>query len=59
MSNYSTTNAMLRDMYLGRVDGDPDVSELDGGEFWFNTSTNTYRGYDGSSLGNIGFTADA
>lgn len=54
-----TTNAMLRETYLGRIDGDPDVADLDGGEIWFNTSTNTYRGYDGSSLGDIGFTADA
>ena len=56
---YPTTNAKLRDTYLGRVNGDPDVSELDGGEIWFDPSTSTYRGYDGSSFGDIGFTADA
>lgn len=54
-----TTNAMLRDTYLGRRDGDPPAAELDGGEIWFDTSTNTYRGYNGSSFGDIGFTADA
>ena len=50
---------MLRQTYLGRVDGDPPEADLDGGELWFDTSTNTYRGYDGSSFGEIGFTADA
>lgn len=54
-----TTNAMLRQTYLGRVDGDPPVADLDGGEFWFNTQSNTYRGYNGTSLGDIGFTPDA
>lgn len=54
-----TTNAMLRETYLGRVDGDPAEAELDGGEIWFDTATNTYRGYDGTSFGDIGFTADA
>jgi hypothetical protein len=57
--NSPTTNAMLRQTYLGRIDGDPPTDDLDGGEIWFNTETNTYRGYDGSSLGDIGFTADA
>jgi len=55
----STTNAMLRQTYLGRVAGDPPAAELDGGEIWFDTESNTYRGYDGSSFGEIGFTADA
>jgi hypothetical protein len=57
--SYPTTNSKLRDTYLGRVNGDPDASELDGGEIWFDTSTSTYRGYDGTSFGEIGFTADA
>lgn len=59
MSNPSTTNAMLRQTYLGRVDGDPSEDDLDGGEIWFDTETDTYRGYDGTSFGEIGFTADA
>ena len=59
MTDASTTNAMLRQTYLGRVDGDPPAAELDGGEIWFDTSTTTYRGYDGSSFGDIGFTPDA
>lgn len=59
MADASTTNAMLRQTYLGQVDGDPPASDLDGGEIWFNTETSTYRGYDGSSYGDIGFTADA
>ncbi|WP_135830643.1 hypothetical protein [Halorussus halobius] len=59
MSDALTTNAMLRETYLGRVDGDPPEADLDGGELWFDTSTNTYRGYDGSSFGELGFTADA
>lgn len=58
MSN-PTTNAMLRNTYLGRRDGDPDAADLEGGEIWFDTSTNTYRGYNGSAFGEIGFTADA
>jgi len=56
---YPTTNAKLRDTYLGRVDGDPPAAELDGGEVWFDTATSTYRGYNGTSFGDIGFTADA
>jgi hypothetical protein len=54
-----TTNAMLRQTYLGRVDGDPPEGDLDGGEVWFDTGTNTYRGYDGTSFGEIEFTSDA
>lgn len=57
--DYPTTNAKVRDTYLGRVDGDPDESELDGGELWFDTSSDTYRGYDGTDFGDIDFTADA
>ncbi len=59
MTDAPTTNAMLRDTYLGRRDGDPSAGDLDGGEIWFDTATNTYRGYDGSSFGDIDFTADA
>ena len=54
-----TTNAMLRRTYLGRQDGDPDEADLEGGEIWFDTDTNTYRGYDGTNYGDIGFTEDA
>jgi len=50
---------MLRQTYLGRVDGDPPEGDLDGGEVWFDTGTNTYRGYDGTSFGEIEFTPDA
>ncbi|OYR53589.1 hypothetical protein DJ73_07205 [Halorubrum sp. Ea1] len=59
MTDAPTTNAMLRQTYLGRVAGDPPVEDLNGGEVWFDTESNTYRGYDGTSLGEIGFTADA
>lgn len=53
-----TTNAMLRRTYLGRVDGDPPEDDLDGGELWFNTQSDEYRGYDGTNFGTIGFTPD-
>ncbi|SIS00299.1 hypothetical protein SAMN05421858_5114 [Haladaptatus litoreus] len=41
------------------LSADPDASELDGGEIWFRSDTSEWRGYDGTSFGTIGFTADA
>ena len=54
-----TTNARLRRTYLGRRSGDPDEADLDGGEIWFDTDTNAYRGYDGTDFVTIDVTADA
>lgn len=54
-----TTNARVRKTYLGRRAGDPPEADLEGGEVWFDTETDTYRGYDGTNFGDIGFTADA
>lgn len=59
-----TTNARVRKAFeeykaVRVLDADPDASELEGGEIWFNTSTSEWRAYDGTSFGTIGFTADA
>lgn len=60
----TTTNEKVRQAFEGYrgvrvVNGDPPASQLDGGEIWFDTSTSTWRGYDGTSFGSFGFTADA
>ena len=54
-----TTNARLRNTYLGRQEGDPNEGDLEGGEVWFDTETNTYRGYDGTAYVTIDVTPDA
>lgn len=57
-----TTNARVRSAFeeyrIVRVlDADPDESELEGGEIWFNGTD--WRGYDGSSYVTFDTTADA
>lgn len=49
----------MRNTYLGRRDGDPSEDDLEGGEIWFDTATNTYRGYDGTSYVTLDVTEDA
>jgi len=46
-----TTNAATRRAYeehriIRRVDADPDTADLEGGEVWYNTSADEYRGYE-------------
>ncbi|WP_076433770.1 hypothetical protein [Haladaptatus litoreus] len=60
----TTTNAEMRSAFkeyraVRVLSADPDASELDGGEIWFRSDTSEWRGYDGTSFGTIGFTADA
>jgi hypothetical protein len=38
---------------------DPPAGNLEGGEMWFNTAQNAWRGYDGSSFVTFDVTADA
>ena len=45
-----TTNAAVRAAFeegriVKRLSSDPAVADLEGGEVWYNTSTDTYRGY--------------
>ena len=48
-----TTNARVRKAFeehriVRRVTSDPDEGDLKGGEIWFRTDTDEWRGYDGS-----------
>lgn len=51
----SSTDARIRDLYeagrplamgVDRLASDPAVEELTGGEVWYNTSADEYRGYE-------------
>jgi hypothetical protein len=47
----STTNAEVREAYEGhrivrRVTSDPDTADLEGGEIWYRTDLDEYRGYE-------------
>ena len=57
--SFPSRNARQRGVYLGPVDGDPDEADLDGGEMWFDTTTDTFRGYDGTGFVTFDTTADA
>jgi len=46
-----TTNAAVREAYEGhrivrRVSSDPATAELEGGEMWYRTDLDEYRGYE-------------
>ncbi|WP_158228654.1 hypothetical protein [Halorubrum sp. C191] len=45
-------------MAVERLASDPDPADLDGGELWYNTSADEYRGYEaGTGIVSIGTTA--
>lgn len=52
-----TTNARLRAAWHGKVADDPD--DVEEGDWWYNTTTDEYRGYAAGSYGTIEFTPDA
>lgn len=58
-----TTNAATRRAYeehriIQRLAADPDAADLDGGEIWYNTSADEYRGYEaGTGIVSISTTA--
>lgn len=59
-----TTNARVRRAFeenriVRRVTSDPAESDLEGGEMWFRTDTNEWRGYDGGSYVTFDVTADS
>ena len=46
-----TTNAAVRRAYedqriITRLSSDPDAGDLEGGEIWYNTTADEYRGYE-------------
>jgi hypothetical protein len=46
-----TTNSRVRDAFeehriVRRLDSDPDTSTLEGGEIWYRTDLNEFRGYE-------------
>lgn len=58
-----TTNARTRRAWRGyriirRLDADPDEAALDGGEMWFRTDTEEWRGYDGADFVTFDVTVD-
>ena len=59
-----TTNANVRQAFdegriIKRRTDDPAEAALEGGEIWFRTDTNEWRGYDGTAFGTLDFSADA
>jgi len=59
-----TTNARVREAFeeyriIRTLSEDPPAGNLEGGEMWFNTAQNAWRGYDGSSFVTFDVTADA
>ncbi|WP_137288837.1 hypothetical protein [Natronorubrum halophilum] len=60
----TTTNEKLRKEFEEyrtgrRLSEDPPEAILEGGERWFNTTDNEFRGYDGTSFVTFDTTADA
>lgn len=59
-----TKNARVRKAFdeyriLRVLAEDPDEGDLEGPAIWYNTTTDEFRAYDGTSFGTIDFTADA
>jgi hypothetical protein len=59
----TTTNARVRRAFneyriIRRVSSDPPAGDLEGGEVWFRTDTNEWRGYDGTGFVTFDVTAD-
>lgn len=60
----TTTNNRVRQAFeegriIRRRDDDPSEGDLDGGEVWFNTSDDDWRGYDGTDFVTFDTTADS
>lgn len=61
--NDPTTNAAVRRAYeehriVQRLSSDPDTADLEGGEVWYNTSADEFRGYEaGTGIVSISTTA--
>ena len=59
----STTNGRVRRAYeehriVRRLDADPDTADLEGGEIWYRTDNDEYRGYvAGTGVVTLDFTA--
>ncbi|MFW6435546.1 MAG: hypothetical protein ACOCY1_04125 [Halovenus sp.] len=58
-----TTNARVRRAFeenriVRRVESDPSEGDLEGGEIWYRTDTDEWRGYDGSGYVTFDVTPD-
>jgi len=59
----TTTNSRVRKAYeenriIQRLDSDPDTANLEGGEIWYNTTADEYRGYEaGTGIVSVSTTA--
>ncbi|SEW10379.1 hypothetical protein [Natrinema salifodinae] len=59
----TTTNEKVRESYeehriVRRLSADPSTANLEGGEIWYNTTADEYRGYEaGTGIVSVGTTA--
>ncbi|WP_265112287.1 hypothetical protein [Halosolutus halophilus] len=59
----TTTNEKVRESYeehriVRRLSSDPAVANLEGGEMWYNTTADEYRGYEaGTGIVSLSTTA--